>query len=109
MLYSLESTTDISSPAWSPVSFTSDVAEGLNVVNLASGRQPQFFRLKPLVGGCSLNTDCPVGSTCVSGVCMIIMGGGGGGFGFGGFGFGGFGFGFGFGGGGSGICSGCGG
>jgi uncharacterized repeat protein (TIGR03803 family) len=114
MLYSLESTTDISAPAWSPVSFTSDVAEGLNVVNLASGGQPQFFRLKPLVGGCSLNTDCPVGSTCVSGVCMIIMGGRGGGFGFGGFGFGGFGFGgfgfgFGFGGGGSGICSGCGG
>jgi uncharacterized repeat protein (TIGR03803 family) len=91
MLYSLESTTDINSPVWSPVSFASNVADGLNTVSLALGAE-QFFRLKPLVGGCMLNTDCPVGSTCVRGVCMIIMGGGGGGFGFG---FGGFGFGFG--------------
>jgi uncharacterized repeat protein (TIGR03803 family) len=91
MLYSLESTMDMHSPVWSPVSFTSNAADGLNTVSLAVGAE-QFFRLKPLVGGCMLNTDCPVGSTCVRGVCMIIMGGGGGGFGFG------FGFGCGFGG-----------
>jgi hypothetical protein len=104
MLYSLESTTDIHSLSWSPVAFTSDTQNGLNTVSIANDAQPQFFRLKPLVGGCTVNTDCPAGSTCVGGVCMVIQGGGGhgigfgfggSGFGFGGFGFGGFGFGFG--------------
>lgn len=90
LLYSLESTMDIQAGSWSPVSFTADLADGLNRVVLAPTSHSQFFRLKPLVGGCVLNTDCPSGSTCVGGACMIIMGGGGPGFGSG------FGFGFGF-------------
>ena len=83
------------------MSFTSDLADGLNMVRLAPVPQTQFFRLKPLIGGCMVNTACPLGSTCVGGACMGIIGGG-----FGpGFGFGGIGFGFG----GGGICDGCGG
>jgi len=100
ILYSVESTMDLSAPSWNPVSFIADASSGLNKVTLPTGA-PQFFRLKPLTGGCLLDSDCPEGSTCVRGVCMVITGGGGGGIGFGfgfGFGFGGFGFGgFGFG------------
>jgi uncharacterized repeat protein (TIGR03803 family) len=98
--YSLESTTDMGAQLWSSVSFTANLVDGMNRVVLAPSPQTLFFRLKPLVGGCTSTIDCPSGSTCVGGACMSIIGGGGPGFGPG-FGFGGFGFGFG----GGGICS----
>jgi uncharacterized repeat protein (TIGR03803 family) len=102
LLYGLESTTNIGAPLWNSVSFTANLVDGMNRVVLAPSPQTLFFRLKPLVGGCMFNIDCPSGSICVGGACMSIIGGGGPGFGPG-FGFGGFGFGFG----GLGSCNGC--
>ena len=95
--YSLESTSDMVSGSWSPVSFTAVSRDFLNEATLPPSTQTQFFRLNPIIGGC-FNSGCSFGETCVYGLCMYLFGGGSNGFGI-----------IGFPGGGNGICNGCGG
>jgi uncharacterized repeat protein (TIGR03803 family) len=97
MVYSLESTSDIVSGSWSPVSFSGNYRDFLNEATLPSSAQTQFFRLNPIIGGC-FNSGCGFGYTCVYGLCMYLFGGGPLGFGV-----------IGLPGGGNGICNGCGG
>jgi uncharacterized repeat protein (TIGR03803 family) len=73
MIYSLESTTDILSPSWNPVSFTAYVLNRQNVATLPSSTQTQFFRLNPISRNC-FYSGCPYGSVCAYGVCTVILG-----------------------------------
>jgi uncharacterized repeat protein (TIGR03803 family) len=62
-VYSLESTPDIVSPSWNPVSFTANFLDGRNVATLPPSAQTQFFRLNPTICfGCG----CPI--------CMVNLG-----------------------------------
>ena len=72
--YRLQSTTNLVSPVvWFPVFPDPVVVNGQNIVpNPISGTQ-QFYRLiqqnRSVSGGCTSDTDCPLGYTCIGGSC----------------------------------------